>query len=134
MAACTFRQLPKCNEQTIRLIYTNPGELQKMLGIPVIQGPPDGYMEFVDALPKHEEIVFPKEQFVTYQESDARWAVPLGIAKVVSRNIREGDVVTVTLNGDSMRVAITFVGIKQSEREMRRYVVNFYLVSFLTHS
>lgn len=132
MASTRFLPLPTCNEQMVSVIYTNPGQLQNVLGIPVVQGPPQGTMKFRELLPQVKETVFPKERFVTYEESDAAWAVPLGIAKVVPRNIREGDVVTVSLGDESMKVAITYVGLSQSTEEIRCYEVTFDVLRFLT--
>lgn len=54
---------------------------------------------YVGRLPQKTEVVFPVERFVTYEPSDAAWAVPLGIAKVEPRDIERGDIVDFDMLG-----------------------------------
>jgi hypothetical protein len=38
-----------------------------------------------------DEVLFPPWRFVIWEEKDAEWAVPLGVAEVRRRRMREGD-------------------------------------------
>jgi hypothetical protein len=85
-----------------------PNELEHLLfgdaGWPVVQSTNPSMSFTATECPTTEDVVFPTERFITYEPSDAVWAVPLGIARVVLRKIRRGDVVDINLSHGSASI------------------------------
>jgi hypothetical protein len=99
-------------EQSFKCLV-HPDELKHLLfgnaGWPVVQRiVPVMSMAYRRSLPQVGEVQFPKEKFVTYEPSDAVWALPLGIARP-TRDIRHGDVLDVNLSGYKSKVVVTSV-------------------------
>lgn len=91
---------------------------------PVVKGPPTGSADF-HFLPEIEEVVFPKERFVTYEPRDAEWAVPLGIAKRVKRGIRPDDEIVITQGGYEVRGQVTDIEMEDPHSPLPRFSVKF---------
>ena len=58
--------------------------------------------EFYGELPRVIETVWPKHRFTVYEPSDEAWALPVGYAKRVTRPLRLGDAVQITVGKDKM--------------------------------
>ena len=135
MAASTIHNYAKCGDEYVMSMHVDPQACREFFrngyGFPEIPGPPVGSMEFAERLPQIEDVIFPKERFVTYEKSDAKWAVPLGIAKRVMRTIRPNDRLEVKVQNESMLCDVTGIGLRYRSDRMTVYVVEFVLIGLM---